>query len=213
MYKYEETFATWNKVASKYRDKFGTLELYDGSYDLICNSIKKEKAKILEIGCGPGNITKYLLSKRPDFKIHGIDIAPNMIALAKESNPTAKFTVMDGKAIKEIQEKYDAVVCGFIIPYVSKADCKKLIKDSFGLLMDNGLIYLSFVEGDSEDSGFHTGSNGDRVYFHYHSLKEIKAILLELEFRDIVVYRYEYNRSALQKENHVVLVGKKKFND
>jgi len=49
------------------------------TYDFICNSIDKPNAKLLEIGCGPGNITKYLIAKRPDFDIFGIDIAPNMI--------------------------------------------------------------------------------------------------------------------------------------
>ena len=75
----KETFETWNKIALLYQNKFMDFELYNETYDFICNSIIKEKAKILEIGCGPGNITKYLLSKRPDFNIYGIDIAPNMI--------------------------------------------------------------------------------------------------------------------------------------
>lgn len=107
MDKYEETFETWNKVASLYQDKFMDLDLYDETYDYICKAIAKEKAKILEIGCGPGNITKYFLSKRPDFNVFGIDIAPNMIELAKKNNPTAKFSIMDSRKIDEIQEKYD----------------------------------------------------------------------------------------------------------
>ena len=41
-------------------------------------------SKIWEIGCGPGNITKYILSKLPDLNIFGIDIAPNRIELAKK---------------------------------------------------------------------------------------------------------------------------------
>ena len=92
---YKETFETWNKLASLYQDWFMDLDLYNDTYDFICNSITKENAKILDIGCGPGNITKYLLSKRPDFDIYGIDIAPNMIELAEKNNPAASFAVMD----------------------------------------------------------------------------------------------------------------------
>ena len=87
---YQETFETWNKLASLYQDKFMDLELYNESYDAFCNSIAKENANILEIGCGPGNITKYLLLKRPNYQIYGIDVAPNMIELARQNNPTAK---------------------------------------------------------------------------------------------------------------------------
>lgn len=59
---YKETFETWNKVASLYQEKFMELKLYNDTYDLICNVVIKNKATILEIGCGSGNITRYLLS-------------------------------------------------------------------------------------------------------------------------------------------------------
>lgn len=56
-----------------------------------------DSAAIVEVACGPGNITKYLLNKRPGFKIGGIDLAPNMVELAKVNNPTASFQVMDSR--------------------------------------------------------------------------------------------------------------------
>ena len=102
MDRYKETFETWNKMASLYQVKFMDLDLYNDSYDIICKSITKKGASILEIGCGPGNITRYLLSQRPDYNILGIDIAPNMIALAQKNNPTAKFKVMDCRRIGEL---------------------------------------------------------------------------------------------------------------
>ncbi|MBI2281469.1 MAG: hypothetical protein HYU68_12405 [Bacteroidetes bacterium] len=49
MNRYKETFETWNKVASLYQNKFMELDLYNNTYDFICNSIPKEKAKLLEI--------------------------------------------------------------------------------------------------------------------------------------------------------------------
>ncbi len=119
---YQETFETWNKLASLYQDKFMDLELYNESYDAFCNSIAKDNAKILEIGCGPGNITKYLLSKRPNYQIYGIDVAPNMIELARENNPTARFDVMDCRNISEINQDFDGIVCGFCLPYLSEGD-------------------------------------------------------------------------------------------
>lgn len=113
----KETFETWNNIASIYQNKFMKVNLYNDTYDYICNSITKPNAKLLEIGCGPGNITNYLLSKRPDFDIFGIDIAPNMIELAKRNNPTAKFAVMDSRQINSLETKYDEIV-------TFKVECK-----------------------------------------------------------------------------------------
>jgi 2-polyprenyl-3-methyl-5-hydroxy-6-metoxy-1,4-benzoquinol methylase len=210
MDRYKETFDTWNKMASLYQDKFMDLDIYNDTYDFICNSIRKVNAKILEIGCGPGNITKYLLKKRPDFDIFGIDIAPSMIELAKINNPTAAFSVMDSRRINELKSKYNAIVCGFCLPYLSEADCEKLIADSFNLLEEDGLIYLSFVEGDPAKSGFQTGSSGDRSYFYFHQLETIKAHLIENSFGEIAITKLDYKRSESQKEQHTIITAKKR---
>jgi 2-polyprenyl-3-methyl-5-hydroxy-6-metoxy-1,4-benzoquinol methylase len=188
------------------------LDLYNDTYDLICNAVIKNKATILEIGCGPGNITKYLLSKRPDFNIFGIDIAPNMIELAKINNPKANFAVMDSRNISEIETKYDAIVCGFCLPYLSETDSQKLIFEANYLLNDSGFLYLSFVEGDSNKSGFQAGSTGDRSYFYYHNLDQLKTQLLENSFEDLKIFKVEYKKSEKEQDVHTIITAKKKHN-
>ena len=81
----------FNKLANTYQDKYMHVDLYKDSFDFFCQNIKTENTAILEIACGPGNITKYILDKKPDLKILGIDLAPNMIDLAKVNNPSAEF--------------------------------------------------------------------------------------------------------------------------
>ncbi|WP_396188044.1 class I SAM-dependent methyltransferase [Flavobacterium sp.] len=209
MDRYKETFETWNKVASLYQDKFMDLDLYNETYDFVCNSIEKKNAKLLEIGCGPGNITKYLLSARPDFDILGIDIAPKMIELAKRNNPTANFAILDSRKIDEIKIKYDGIICGFCLPYLSQTDSQKLISDSYKLLNENGLLYLSFVEGESNKSEFQVGSSGDRVYFYYHNLNDLKTQLIESKFDELQTFKIEYKKSETEIDTHTILIAKK----
>lgn len=38
------------------------------------------------------------------------------------------------------------------------------------MLNPKGAIYISFVEGESEQSGYQSGSTGERTYFYYHKL-------------------------------------------
>ncbi len=206
---YQETFDTWNKLASLYQDRFMDLDLYNDTYDFICHSITRDHAKVLEIGCGPGNITKYLLSKRPDFDIYGIDIAPNMIELAKKNNPAARFAVMDSRQIDELNEKYDGIVCGFCLPYLSQSDSQKLITDCYHLLNENGLIYLSFVEGDPNKSGFQASSSGDRSYFYFHLLDDLKAKLIENDFGELNIFEVENKKSGNNIDIHTIVTAKK----
>jgi ubiquinone/menaquinone biosynthesis C-methylase UbiE len=207
---YKETFETWNKVASLYQDKFMNLDLYNETYDFICNSMVKDKSRLLEIGCGPGNITKYLLNKRPDFTIFGIDVAPNMIELAKKNNPSANFSVMDVRKIDQLKSTFDGIICGFCLPYLSQSDCEKLISDSYNLLSEKGLIYISFVEGEADMSGFKIGSSGDRCYFYYHQLEELKKQLIVGQFEKLKTIKVEYKKNEVEKEIHTILIANKK---
>lgn len=209
MDRYQETFNTWNKIASLYQEKFMDLDLYNESYDFILNEGLKHGAKILEIGCGPGNITKYLLSKRPDLNISGIDIAPNMIELARKNNPTADFRVMDVRQIGELKTKLDGIVCGFCLPYLSLEDSKKLLADCYQLLNDNGFLYLSFIEGDPKKSDYQSGSSGDRVYLYYHKLADLKLQLIENRFSILNTYMVHYKKSDNETDTHTILIAEK----
>jgi len=210
MDRYTETFETWNKIAALYQDKFMDLDLYNDTYDYICSSLDKANPKILEIGCGPGNITKYLLSKRPDFDVFGIDIAPNMIELASKSNPTASFAVMDSRQIDQIKTKYDGIICGFCLPYLSPSDSQKLISDCYNLLNKNGLIYMSFVEDAPSKSGFQVGSSGDRIYFYFYTLDDLKTQFVSNQFEELQIFKVEYKKSETEIDIHTILTAKKK---
>ena len=208
MDKYKETFETWNNIASIYQNKFMELDLYNDTYDLICNSIDKPKAKLLEIGCGPGNITKYLLSKRQDFDIFGIDIAPNMVELARINNPSGHFAVMDCRQINNLDSKYDGIIVGFCLPYLSQSESIELFSNSYHLLNDEGLIYLSFVEGEPDKSDFKVGSGG-RVYFYYHKLDDIKSQLSKFKFGEIKTFNVKYKISDTEFDIHTIIIAKK----
>lgn len=209
MDKYKTTFETWDKVASLYEEHFMDLDLYNDTYDNFCESIEKTDPKILEIGCGPGNITRYMLSKRPDFDLVGIDIAPNMVELAKKNNPNATFKVMDSRNIDQLKIEYDGIICGFCIPYLSKTDCSKLIVDASNLLSEKGVFYLSFIEGDYDNSGYQSGSSGDKVYFYYHDLESIENDLAKILFKIISVFHKNYTRKDGTNEIHTILIAQK----
>ncbi|MCK5703200.1 MAG: class I SAM-dependent methyltransferase [Cyclobacteriaceae bacterium] len=188
------TIETYNKSAIRYQEKFMEMNLYDDTYNDFCKLIDKGNQEILEIATGPGNVTRRLLKKYPDFKITGIDKAPNMVRLAKNGIPNADFHVMDCRDISRLKDKYDAIMCGFCMPYLSKDECAKLIQDMSGLLNSNGLIYISTMEDDYSKSGFETTSfsGNDKVYIYYHQYDFLKKELTESGFQNIDIQRKEH---------------------
>lgn len=174
------TIETYNNAAKNYQERFMEMDLYNDTYDSFCALIEKENAKVFEIACGPGNVTRYLLSKRPDFKIFGIDLAPNMVELAKISNPNADFQEMDCRDIDKLENKFDAIMCAFCMPYLSKEECAKLIADATQLLNPNGLLYFSTMEDGYGKSGFETTSfsGQDKVFIYYHQADYLMDCLI-----------------------------------
>jgi 2-polyprenyl-3-methyl-5-hydroxy-6-metoxy-1,4-benzoquinol methylase len=207
---YKHIFETWDQLASPYQDKFMNLDFYNDTYDLFCQEVEKRNAKILEVGCGPGNITKYLLSRRPDLQIEGLDVSPNMIKLAKVNNPTANFNVMDCREMDKLTSTVDAIICGFCMPYLSKEDCAKFIKNCAGLLTVGGTFYFSTIEGDYAKSGYETSSDGNhKMFVHYHEETYLQEGLKQNEFQLIHLKRKLYHKKDAI-ETHLIFIAKKK---
>lgn len=192
MDKYQITVNTFNKFAVQYQDKYMDFDLYLDTYDTFCELVTTPQAKVFEIGCGPGNITKYLLNKRSDFQVHGIDLAPNMVTLAKHNNPEATFEVMDGRHIGSITDKYDAVMCGFCAPYLAQEDMIELFANIRSILNTQGILYLSAMEDSEDCSGFQTSPDGDQIYIHYHQFDDIKPILEQSGFEILKLQRKDF---------------------
>jgi ubiquinone/menaquinone biosynthesis C-methylase UbiE len=204
-----ETIDTWNKVATLYEDKFMNLTIYDHTYQIFLELASKTGSSVLDVGCGPGNITRYLLDKRPDLKITGVDAAPRMIELARKNNPSAKFMEMDCRRINSVREKFNGVVIGFCLPYLSESDCMKLIADCYSLLEDEGILYLSFVSGEPHQSGYQTGSNGQRMFFYYHTSADLQKMLLENGLVIVNTMKVNYTKSPDLTEEHTVIIARK----
>ena len=181
------------------------LSVYNSTYDQLISSLPATDARILELGCGPGNITRYLLKQSPGYQILDTDIAPNMVALARQNNPTARFEVMDVRDVGALNERFDAIVAGFCIPYLTPDECDHLITDCATLLTTGGILYLSFVEGDPAESGFKS-SNMGRVFFNYHRLVEIEAFLQRAGFQQIEISLVDFIRSETVSEQHTIVL-------
>ncbi|RAJ77543.1 methyltransferase family protein [Chitinophaga dinghuensis] len=205
---YQETFNTWNKLAARYQAMFMDMDIYHRTYDYFC-SVLGERARVLELGCGPGNITRYLLQQRPDWQLLATDVAPAMVELAAAANPGAECRVLDCRDVAQLEATYNGIVIGFCIPYLTEKDNRQLMQDCYGLLEDGGLLYLSFVPGMQEQSGFQTGSSGDRIYFHYYPLEVVQELLLQAGFVLLEDFSIAFQRSGGAGEVHMVIVAQK----
>jgi hypothetical protein len=94
--------------------------------------------------------------------------------------------------------------------YLTPTDGAKLIADCYQLLEEGAWLYLSFVEGKPEQSGFISGSTGDRTYFHYYRTPDLQTQIMENGFLNPHIFKIDYKRSEDQNELHIILQARKK---
>lgn len=188
----QAVLAVFDKNAQLYQDKFMNVDLYGETFDAFCRRLPAPGASLLDLACGPGNITRHLLQQRPDFRVLGIDIAPNMIALARQNNPEAEFLEMDCRDIAQLGRRFDGILCGFLLPYLSREEAVALIKQAASMLNPGGVLYLSTMEDDYEQSGIRYSSNGEPLYQYFHEAGYLTEAMTANGLHDLETFRKRY---------------------
>jgi 2-polyprenyl-3-methyl-5-hydroxy-6-metoxy-1,4-benzoquinol methylase len=206
----ESTIKNWDKLALSYQSKFMEMDLYNATYDQFCDSINNETASILELGCGPGNITKYIQDKNPNYTILATDTAPSMIELGKKNVPNATFQVLDVREIMNLNKHFDAILCGFVLPYLNQEESKQFISDSFKLLNTNGILYFSCIEKEKSYSETQTSSDGKfTMEVNYHDANYLLQTLADNNFETLSVSRINYQKPDNKIDIHLIIIAKK----
>lgn len=63
--------------------------------DLVRRVHADSPQRVVDLGCGPGNLTVTLAERWPGAQVTGIDSSPEMIARARELDADAEFIVGD----------------------------------------------------------------------------------------------------------------------
>ena len=199
----------FHKHADLYREKFMDLTLYNDSYREFCDLLPQGRARVLDAACGPGNVSRYLMAQRPDLDLLGIDLAPRMVELAREAVPSAEFAVHDCRHLGDLKRHFDGIICAFGLPYLSPEEAAAFIRAAEGALEPGGVLYLSAMLGNREDSGFQRCSTGDQIYLNFHDEDHIVRLLEGSGFSVLKKSRMASPSAASKVTTDLIVLAKK----
>jgi trans-aconitate 2-methyltransferase len=75
-------------------------------------------ATVVDLGCGPGNLTTLLRERWPDAVIRGLDSSPEMIAKAHAVDPSITFEVADLRTWARTADAVDVLVSNATLQWV-----------------------------------------------------------------------------------------------
>lgn len=81
--------------------------------------------KILDLGCGPGIVIRFLLEIDDNYCVDAIDLSAEMLNLAQYYAPKANFFMEDIRNLDKINKKYDAIIASFIIVHLTGENVSK----------------------------------------------------------------------------------------
>ncbi|HAS39971.1 MAG TPA: hypothetical protein DCS93_05800 [Microscillaceae bacterium] len=104
-----------------------------------------KEAKILDVGCGNGNMSLALGAS--GCEVLGVDISPKAIFYAQKRNPYPNvfFAVKDVNTLIADGKKYDAIVCSEVLEHLQHPE--KLLQEIRKLLTTNGVLVVTVPNG------------------------------------------------------------------
>jgi SAM-dependent methyltransferase len=130
--------------ARKFRDELAHKPLDRALLDHLAGEARG--GRVLEVGCGPGQVAAYLHKR--GAQVAGLDSSPAMIGQARREHPGIPFTVGDFFAIPEPDGAFAAVVAFYAIVHTEPDELPRLFREWFRVLAPGGWLLMSFHVGD-----------------------------------------------------------------
>lgn len=101
--------------------------------------------KILDVGCGNGNISLHLGNL--NYQVKGIDVSEESIQYAQNRNTfsNVNFQCISAEELTVREERFDAVVCSEVLEHLEKPEV--LLQTLGKLLNKNGIILITVPNG------------------------------------------------------------------
>lgn len=141
-----------NTIWSTYVQKIGTLynsrslrfsDLYKNKYKEVFEI--EDKARIIEIGCGPGALAESLSRWYPNAQIFGIDRDSNFIDFATKKAPNINFLEGDATDLPFESESFDVTISNTVAEHIEPS---KFYSEQYRILKENGVcLVLSARKG------------------------------------------------------------------
>ncbi|MFD9969638.1 class I SAM-dependent DNA methyltransferase [Streptomyces sp. NPDC059011] len=116
---------------------------------------------VADAGCGPGRIAAYLAGLGLD--VFGVDLSPEMIAVARRAHPGLRFEVGDMTALGSVDGALGGIVAWYSTVHTPPEALPEILAEFRRALAPDGRLLLAFKAGDER-------RHLERAYGHELSL-------------------------------------------
>ncbi len=135
----------------------------------------KPGIELLELGCGTGEITKWLVDAVRPGKVVAVDFSPAMLEKARAKNIEAEFRCLDICTHLADQQRYDVVFCFHCFPHLRNQQVA--LQNIDQALKPGGRLIVMHLAGSARINAFHDSVGGAVSGDHLPSKNEWQTLL------------------------------------
>jgi tRNA (cmo5U34)-methyltransferase len=189
---------TFDTIAATYdEERKSLIPCFDDFYSIIVElaDTKKRVPRILDIGAGTGLLTYFLMEKYPDGVYTLIDIAGEMLSIARNRFAGKKEVIFLNAdyAHHDFTETFDIVVSSLSIHHLYDREKEALYKRMYRSLEQGGI----FINGDQ----FKSVSKANERTYRNHWVAYIESSMLSREKKDMAYERMKLDKTATVQKN------------
>lgn len=180
----ENIIHCYNQSARDYADKYGN-ELSDKHFDrLVLQAFaaeNKEKGRMIDLGCGPGQTTAFLSSCGIRLLL-GIDIAEEMVKTAAAAYPSISFECADMLDLRYSPASFGSALAFYSIVHFDYAEIGSFLTEVNKILRPGGDFLFSFHTGQESLHMDHFLGHPVNIDFHFFDAEKVKDLLIPAGF-------------------------------
>jgi ubiquinone/menaquinone biosynthesis C-methylase UbiE len=123
------------------RDKPLDRKMLDRFAQQVC-----ERGKVCDLGCGPGQVARYLSEHGVD--VFGVDLSRRMIRIARQLSPKIPFRTGTMLSLTLGDSSLAGIAAFYAIVNIPRELIGTVFKEMARVLQPNGVLLLSFHIGD-----------------------------------------------------------------
>jgi len=153
------------------------------------------KGEVCEIGCGPGQIARYL--KDRGVEICGLDLSPEMVGVAGRLNPDISFAEGNMLRLGFADDSLAGVVSFYAIIHLARDEVTTALKEMLRVVKPGGALLISFHGGEGELHRDEWYGEAVSIDVTLMTSAEMLRYLLAAGFKDATIrqrepYEFEY---------------------
>lgn len=197
---------TYNRIAEDWHKDHQADDWWIEGTDTFI-SFFKPGSLVLDVGCGGGTKSKYLLGA--GLTVIGIDFSDKLIDIAKREVPQGEFLVMDMHDAGNLKREFDGIFAQASLLHIPKKEVSAVLHALASKLTIGGFFYIAvkgIQPGKSEEEIKEENKYGYpyQRFFSYYSIDELIRYFKELGFE--IVYT---NIQTTGKSNWLHVIGRK----